>query len=55
MMPIWVYVVVAFVIAGASFVVAQIIPGAGMTFVTAASTIWVSYAIWRGRRRARLG
>ena len=48
--PIWLFIVVALAIASIAFGLAQIEHGAGMVFVSGATTLWVAYAAGRGRR-----
>lgn len=54
MSPVWVYLVVAAVIAGLAFAIGQAVPGAGMPFALAASLLSVAVAARRkGRLRSR--
>lgn len=55
MLPMWVYVVVALVIAVMGFGIGQLVPGLGMVFMVLASTLWVAYSVaWQRRsNRAR--
>ena len=54
MLPVWVYVVVALLIATLAFGAAQLLPGSGMIIVTLGSTLWVAYAVRREQRARRL-
>jgi hypothetical protein len=53
MMQIWVYAVVAVVIALSAFVVGQLLPGLGVPFAALASTIWVAYSVYREQSHLR--
>ena len=48
--PGWAYVAVAFLLAGAAFLLGQLREGLGMMFVAAATPAWVGYAALRARR-----
>lgn len=50
MLPVWGYLVVAFLIALFAFAIGQAMPGMGAMFAALASTLWVAYAVHRGRR-----
>jgi hypothetical protein len=49
----WVFAVLAIVIALVAFGLGQIWEGAGVPFVIAASTIWATYVSRRGRMMAK--
>ena len=49
----WAFAVVAIAIALVAFGLGQIWHGAGVSFVAAASTIWVAYVSRRGRKMAK--
>ncbi|MGF7148676.1 hypothetical protein FHS96_002304 [Sphingomonas zeicaulis] len=51
MLPMWVYIAVAALIAAVSFVIGQFVPGFGVSFVVLASTLWT---VWSVRRHQRL-
>jgi hypothetical protein len=53
MSPVWIYLVVAAVIAGLAFAIGQIVPGAGVPFALVASLISVAVAAHRKRRIGR--
>jgi len=53
MFPIWLYVLVAFIIAVLAFVLGQIMPGSGVVFVGLATTMWTACAASRRRRPGR--
>ena len=53
MLPNWLYVLIAFLIAAAAFAIGQVVPGAGMPFVIAASGFWVAFSVVRGSRAGR--
>jgi len=53
MLPMWVYVVVAFAIAVMAFGIGQPVPGLGMVFTALASSLWVAYSVARQRRLNR--
>jgi hypothetical protein len=50
--PTVVYLAVPLMIAAAAFGLAQLVPGAGMTFVILASLLWTAWSARRARRRA---
>lgn len=50
MFPIWVYVVVAAVLALIAFGIGQVVPGLGIAFVGLSTTMWTAYVVDRGRR-----
>jgi hypothetical protein len=52
MLPVWVYLVWAAVIAGLAFAIGQIVPGAGVPFALVASLVSVALAV---RRKGQLG
>lgn len=52
MLPMWVYIAVAALIAAMAFVIGQLVPGLGVAFVALASTLWT---VWAVRRHQRLG
>jgi hypothetical protein len=52
MLPVWVYLVWAAVIAGLAFVLGQVVPGAGVPFALVAGLMSVAVAV---RRKRRLG
>ena len=51
MLPMWVFVAAALVIAGVAFAIGQVWPGMGVVFVAGATTLWVAWAASRARRR----
>jgi hypothetical protein len=51
MIPIWLHVVMAFVIASLAFAIGQVMPGLGVPFVALASMIWVARSVRTGARR----
>ncbi|PSJ38852.1 hypothetical protein C7I55_16120 [Sphingomonas deserti] len=53
MFRIWVYVAVASLIAGLAFALGQIAPGLGTSFAILASTLWVSYSVYRQSQHQR--
>ena len=53
MLPLWVYAVVAIFIALMAFVVGQLVPGLGVPVVALGSTLWVAYAVYRGKAHLR--
>ena len=52
-MPVLVYLAVAALIALVGFIIAQVVPGAGVPFVIFASLIWTGYSACRAQDRAR--
>lgn len=50
MLPIWLYVAVALIIAFVAFGIAQLAPGYGVVFVAIASTMWTAFSFNRLRR-----
>jgi hypothetical protein len=50
MFPIWVYVAMAAAIAGAAFLIGQVVPGLGVGFVALTTSLWTGYAVHRQRR-----
>lgn len=53
MLPMWVYVAVAALIAALAFVVGQLVPGLGVPAVALGSTLWTAYAVRRQQRVAK--
>jgi hypothetical protein len=51
MLPVWVYLVWAAVIAGLAFAIGQVVPGAGLPFALVASLMSVAVAARRKRRQ----
>lgn len=51
MFPMWIPVVVAPVLAGLAFALAQCLPGLGAMFVAGPTTTWAAYAAQRAARR----
>ena len=51
MLPTWAYLVCAFGIAALAFAIGQFVPGLGMAFVVAASTLWTAYSLSHARRQ----
>ncbi|WP_076071099.1 hypothetical protein [Sphingomonas montana] len=49
-LPLWLYVVVATLIAVTAFGIAQISDGAGMPFVILATTLWAAFSVSHQRR-----
>jgi hypothetical protein len=47
--PFWLFALVALLIAGTAFGIAQIAPGMGAPFVALASTLWVAFVAARQR------
>jgi len=52
MFPVWVYIVIALVIALLAFGIGQLVPGLGVAFVALATTLWTAFAVNRGRKLA---
>ncbi len=48
--PLWVFAVVALLIALIALALAQIVPGSGMMFVVGATILWMAFVQIRGRR-----
>jgi hypothetical protein len=53
MFPVWMYFVVAAVVALAAFAIGQFYPGMGAAFAGLASTGWVAYVAYRQRGLVR--
>ncbi len=53
MFKIWVYALVAILIALAAFVIGQVVPGLGLAFAALGSTLWVAYSVHRGQAHMR--
>lgn len=53
MLPIWLYVVVAFAMAACAFALGHIVPGLGMIFVAFGSTLWVAWSVRASVRASR--
>lgn len=51
--PVLVYRTVAALIAAIGFVIAQVVPGAGVPFVIFVTLIWTGYSARRAQDRAR--
>jgi len=51
MFPMWVYLAIAFVIAGIAFALAQFAEGLGVMFVIGATTMWAAFSAYHGARR----
>jgi hypothetical protein len=52
MVPIWLYVAAAVVIAIIAFAIGQLAPGLGVPFVALTSMVWVAYIVRTGARRS---
>jgi len=53
--PIWVYLLVAALIAVAAFGIAQVADGMGMPFVLIATFAWMTFSISRQRKEQQNG